>query len=150
MLSSATISVDLDHPVKLAKDEVEFTVTGVSDAGYSIGEVTAGDLFGVIRIKPEYQDTHHLLKLEISMENLSDESVALGAGNLRARDEEGDTLDFGGFCPTDTMCGSRLVIEVKAGDTITDVGFVFAAPNELEQFTVELLGCRAWEDIKTP
>jgi hypothetical protein len=134
----------------LTKDEVEFTVTGVSDAGDSIGEVTAGDLLGVIQIKPEYQGTHYLLKLEISMENLSDESVALGAGNLRARDEEGDTLQFGGFCPTDTMCGSRLVIETKAGDTVTDVGFVFVAPNELQELTVDFLGCPAWADIKTP
>ena len=105
-------------------------------------------MLGKLQIKPEHRSTHYLLKLDFSVENLSDRSIAVGAGNVSAIDEEGDTLEFGGFCLSETMCGARLVVEVKADDTIKDVSFVFAVPNELEQFDLYFLGCRAWEDIK--
>ena len=103
MPSSATISVNLDHPVKLHEEGVELTITGISNAGYSIGETTAGDLLGKLQIKPEHRSTHYLLKLDFSVENLSDRSIAVGAGNVSAIDEEGDTLEFGGFCLSETM-----------------------------------------------
>jgi len=134
---SADMSVQFSQPVILTDSQVRATVTDVSNVGDSIGSSVMS--FRPIAIKPEFQDDYYLLRLKVSAENLTDDKFGFGAGSMAVRDGDGDMLEIAGGCVGESVCGPGVGVVVPAGDT-GNVYVLFVAPNDLERFTVYLLG----------
>jgi len=137
------MSVDLDEPVLLMDDWVEVTVLDTHDAGDKVG--VAGQFFKEITIKPEYQASRYLLMVEASVKNLTSKNLRIAAGMLAMKDQNGAAVEIAGACfKRDDFCGGSIGAKLEPHDTMTAY-FVFAAPNELDQFTLILLGVKEWK-----
>jgi hypothetical protein len=141
-----TLSGPFEQPVILRDDQIKVTVTDLSNAGNSIGK-TSFPACTSISVKPEYGDTYHLQKLSSVIENLTDKDLGFGTESMEIRSEKYGTTHMGGLCylSSNYYCCLRpiSIMKLSAGST-NQFDFIFVVPNDLETFTLFLLGAQSW------
>ena len=133
--SEATLPVDLVEPLVLRDDELQVTVTEVANLGLSMDSSGPADL----QMPGELEDTHHFLRLTVSLENIGYQNLLL---NTRApwvvlADEESNDLEGPLDCAGEyILCGTPMLLLAPAAPE--QLHLFFKAPNEMETFTTRI------------
>ena len=142
----AEMSVHLNQPIVLANDKVRVTVMEVNNIGDRVGG--GGPISREITVKQEYQESHYLLELKLTVANLTNIEWAFGTliPSMAIRQENGAMLVLAGACDSSLSCSSGWKYWRIFTDRPTEMSFIFAAPNELNNFTLYLLDLVPWTE----